>query len=191
VSTTCFVSSNVAVPSAWCARKSGLYTKHDVSPIARTRIQINAPVSAAGAVAHLPRLAHLRLQAGHRRVEPRVEGALAYERLDELLADARVRGYPAPANRRILRLVASNELAHELALGGAVLAHGVWAHAGLAAAQHADARSALTAAVQVREVRHCHVTRVRTGRDADVAHCQKELNKTRRYTNCPYGNKKK
>ena len=71
------------------------------------------------------------------------------------------------------------------------MAHGVWAHAGLAAAQHADARSALTAAVQVREVRHCHVTRVRTGRDADVAHCQKELNKTRRYTNCPYGNKKK
>ena len=124
-------------------------------------------------------------------MEPRVEGALAYERLDELLADARVRGYPAPAVRRILGLVASNELAHELALGGAVLAHGVWAHAGLAAAQHADARSALTAAVQVREVRHCHVTRVRTGRDADVAHCQKELNKTRRYTNCPYGNKKK
>ena len=52
------------------------------------------------------------------------------------------------------------------------MAHGVWAHAGLAAAEHADARSALTAAVQVREVRHRHVTRVGAGRDADVAHCE-------------------
>ena len=52
------------------------------------------------------------------------------------------------------------------------MAHGVWAHAGLAAAEHADARTTLTAAVQVREVRHRHVTRVWARRDADVAHCE-------------------
>ena len=100
-----------------------------------------------------------------------VERAAEEQRLDELLVEARVRAEPDAAAgdaesgdleiAPVLRLLAPDELAHELALGRAVRAEGVGADAGLAAAQEPRAGAALPAGVQVREVRDGDFTAVR------------------------------